>query len=153
MIRNHEEYRAKRRLPAPPAARVANVQPVLELDQTVYVLFRGRSFGIPPVAWRVGAKLLSLRMAASAAAGDGSLTATSAPAYFGALRDLATYLWQNVRPARRIERIAKRLGLLRNPFLDATELELVELTDFFLARRGKSSIGLLPARPRPLPMH
>ena len=150
MVRNHAEYRARRALPAPPATRLANVQAVLELDQTVYVLFRGRSFGVPPVGWKTGAKLLALRMQASEVVEDGKLTAKRAEAYFAVLRAMADALWSHARPCGRLVRLAKRLRLLRNPFLVATESEVIELVDFFLQRRMTSSVSSRrPARLQP----
>jgi hypothetical protein len=145
MAANHAEYRARRAMPAPTETRLANVQAVLELDATTYVLFRGRAYGVPPVGWRAGQQILSLRLEATRAAGDGHLTPETIPGYFKALGELGRVLWRHTRPTGRFRRLLKRLGLLRNPFLDGTEAELVALTDFFLQRRMTSSVGRPPA--------
>ena len=145
MAKNHAEYRAKRKLPAPEGTRLANLEAVLSLDATSFVLFRGRAFGVPPVGWRTGQEILAQRLAASDAAGDGRLTADNAPTYYAALAELARLLWRHIRPVGLPRRILKRLGALRNPFQDGTEAELVALTDFFLQRRTASSVSSPPA--------
>ena len=145
MAKNHADYKAKRALPAPAATKLGNLEAVLELDETTFVLFRGRAFGVPPVGWRAGQQILSQRLAAAEAAGDGRLTEENVPRYYAALGELARLLWRNTRPVGLGRRILKRLGALRNPFLLGTEAELVALTDFFLRRRTASSVSRPPA--------
>jgi hypothetical protein len=146
MMANH----AAKRLTRPVVARstiVANVPVLLELGATVYVQFQGKPFGVPPVAWRVGQRLLALRMEAMAAAGDGILTAESSPKYYAAMATLSRVLWRHTRPVGKsvpgsfVLRVLKRLGCLQNPYRRATESELTALTDFFLQRRMASSVG------------
>lgn len=147
MDANHAAARASR--PATPPTRTANLDTVLDLGDTVYLAFRGRAFGVPPVAWRTGQRLLQLRLAAMAAAGDGVLTPATSPAYYQALGKLAQAIWAHVYPTGWVPRILKRCRLLGNPFQDATEAELVGLTDFLLQRRMASGIGFQPAAPHP----
>lgn len=130
---------------------LANIPTLLDLGDTVYVEFRGRAFGVPPVAWRVGEKLLAARMDAMAAAGSGTLTKESAPAYYRALQKLARILWRHSFPVGRIWRFLKAVRVMRNPYRQATEAELVALTDFFLQRRMASGVGV-SAIPQPSTM-
>lgn len=144
----HRAYRAQRAMPAPAHVLTANMETVLDLGTTAFVTFRGRAFGVPPVAWRTGQRLLTLRMDAVAASNDGTLSPETAPRFYQVIGELAEVLWAHTRPVGRWRRIAKRLGLLRNPFAHATEKEIVELTNLFLRRRMLSTIGI-PATVNP----
>ena len=128
---------------APLKGRTRNVRPVLDLGSTEAILFRGRAYGVPPVPWQAGQRLLDIWTRAT------SYRLLNDPAvqkeYFAALAPLPGLLWRLTRPVGRIPRLLHRLGLHRNPFRLATEAELVELAAFFLTRRLRSSIGLLPA--------
>lgn len=119
-----------------------NVEPALELGDVLYVTFRGRPYGVPPVPWRVTERLhLEWIQARSYPT---PLTPDTAPLYYAAMRGWAEQIWRYTRPVGRLRRLLKAVGLLSNPFRQATEQELVELAGFFLLRRATSSIGLLP---------
>lgn len=153
MDKAHAEYRARRRLPAP-ATVTANVRTVLEIDGVAFVTFRGRAFGVPPVGWRLGQRILALRMAAARIAEEnaGVLTAESSVRYYAAFERIADVLWSHLRPVGFRRRLFRSLGLLRNPLREATEAELVALTDFLLRRRMTSGVGVVKEPPSPYTM-
>jgi len=153
MLATHAAKLAQRVPADTTVTRLANVDVVLDLGDTCYITFRGRAFGVPPVAWRVGQKILAQRMAATTAAGNGILTAQTTGPYYEALGRLAQTLWRHARPTGRMRRMAKRLGLLRNPFQEATEGELVQLADFFLGRRMTSTVTVPMGSPQLSRMH
>lgn len=134
--------------------QVVNIPVLLEMGDTVYIHFAGKPFGIPPVAWRVGQRLLDLRMRAMAASGDGILTRATAPIWYDHLGHLSALMWRHTRPVGRtrlgsfVLRFLKLVGGMRNPYRKATEAELVALTDFFLQRRMASGAGVVAANPR-----
>lgn len=139
----HQEFHAKRRLPAPVGVAASpNLEPVLELGSSTFVLFQGAPYGVPPVGWRVSQELLVARARAEAASGaDGqSLTAETLPQFYAALQELARIMWRHARPVGLVRRTLKRCGLLKNRFARGTEAELVALTDFFLRCRTRSSV-------------
>lgn len=142
----HEEIR---RAPAPPV--LANLETVLDLGEMIYITFRGKPYGVPPVGWRMGQRLLAARHAAMAAAKGGALTPETTGEYYRALRRCASLCWRLLRPVHRtrtggaILRWRKRWHLLRNPLHGATDKEVVELVDFCLRRRMVSNGGPLPA--------
>lgn len=144
MDANHARQRPAEAAAPRPQAR--NGQAVLDLGNTLYFTFRGRAYGIPPLGWRAGQELLLLWVEASHF--PSPLTPESGPRYFAILRQFPRLLWRNCFPASRLLRVLRRVGLLRNPFLKATERELVESAGFFLPRRLSSSIH---ARPAPAP--
>ncbi len=147
---NYRRFNASRprpaatRAPIPGATKPYNVEPLLDLGDTVYFQFRGRAYGIPPLGWRAGQRLHLLWVEALEIASP--ITKATAPAYYQLIAQLPRLLWANCRPTGWLRRRLWRLGLLRNPFRRATETELVELAAFFLSRRSRSSIGLRPAR-------
>lgn len=146
---NWAEHAKARALPAP-ATVPANMDTVLDLGDTMYRTFRGRAYGVPPVPWRLGARLLQLRFQAVQASNGGTLTAESLTPFYDTLGQLADLIWSHIRPTGKVRRMLKRLGLLRNPLTDATEAEIVALTDFLLTRRMASGVGV-PAPRHPAP--
>lgn len=124
----------------------ANVSPLLELGATVFILFRGRAYAVPPVPWRLGEKLAALRAAAVNFGPE--LLADQTPSYYKLIGELPKLLWGHMRPVGLMWRLLRKLRLLRNPFQQATEAELVELSDFVLGRRMRSSVSIHPPVPR-----
>jgi hypothetical protein len=139
-------YYLKRRPAAPPPAKVRNVGPVLDLGNTTFFVFRGRPFGVPAVPYKLGQQLVELRQAAPPPGVP--LDAKNSPPYFAYIRRLPRLLWPHLRPVGRLRRVLKRCGLLRNPLERATEAELVEIADFFLARRMRSGVQFPQAEPQ-----
>lgn len=143
----HKAARAQAPDPAPEAR---NLEPVIRFGDLEYFTFRGRAFGVPPVPWKRGLELLAIMAEARAQVGR-ALDPVGAARYALLVEKLARLLWRCTRPAGLHRRILRRLGLLRNPFLDATEGEIGALAGFFLSRRTRSHIGFPPAEPLPLP--
>ena len=119
-----------------------NVQAVLALGEVRYFLFRHRTYGVPPLSFKAGQRILDLSIRARTLAHEVSLTGQkeASQKYFQCLTALARLLWQNTRPLSAWRRRWRMLGLLKNPYLHATELEMRELTDFFLQGRTKSNV-------------
>lgn len=145
----HREHRAARahktaRVPtAPPtAARLRNVEPVLSLGETTYFQFRGRAYGVPPLPWKAGQRLLQVQTATLSAAGQVALTGDKEAErlYFKGLARIQSILWAYCRPVGRTRRVLRFLRVLRNPFRGATEKELLDHTDFFLQGRTRSVV-------------
>lgn len=154
MLRRAATVGPKRRA-APPGAR--NVATVLTLDGVEYFQFRGRAYRLPPIAWRDGEELLFAYTAAleaarrmeSAARDREPADAAKLSDFYRSLEAVARILWRLSTPASRTRRVLRRLGLARNPFAAATERELLELADFFCARRMRSGVTFRPtADPR-----
>lgn len=127
---------------APP--RPLNLRHVLDLGELVYFTFRGRPYGIPPLAWREGERILDAYLELEAF--QESLGRDDLPRYYDAMGRLQDALWATCRPVSRVRRLARWVGLAGNPFRRATERELVELALFILGRRTMSS-GFGPAKP------
>jgi hypothetical protein len=148
------ERRTGRTGPKKPVASMRlNVEPILSIGEMTYFQFRGRAFGVPPLPWKAGERLMDARIRALEAAGILSTdpyNRTVRKDYYKALGQLAACLWRNCRPAGKLPRLFRRLGLLRNPFASATDEELLEHADFFFSRRMKSGVpSLATASPHP----
>jgi hypothetical protein len=148
--------RHRRKTAETPASslRARNVESILSLGSTEFVEFRGRAYGVPPVPWKVGQALNDARLAAIDALEILRFDSTdrdATAAYYPAIRRIPSLLWANCYTTGRIARILKRTPflryLLRNPFDDASDGELLEYADFFLARRMRS--GVLSLSPTP----
>lgn len=137
-----------------PTTVAANLDTLLDMGDTTYVMFRGMPYGVPPVGWPLGLELMSLRQSAAAAAVNGQLTRETTGTYRTVLARMATLLWGHMAPVAPSRtgtwflRWRKRWRLMRNPMQGATELDLVVLCDFCLRRRMISNIGVHPT-PRP----
>jgi hypothetical protein len=141
MDRNHAARAPKAPTSAQgPPPKPRNVTAILDLGNLVYFTFRGRAYGVPPLPYKAGQRLLTLWV--EALQFTGSLTVETAPRYFAILRQVPGLLWRHTRPCGPLRRALKRLHLHRNPFHRATEAELVELASFFLRRRMTSGVGL-----------
>lgn len=131
------------REPVRPPAR--NVAAILTLGDSTYFNFRGRAFGVPPLPWKLGERLLAAYLRAVDAAEAmrhgalrGHASADRMAEYYAALGEITGMLWKLCRPASKFWRTVRAVGLMRNPFLAATERELLDLADFFLQRRTRS---------------
>ena len=65
---------------------------------------------------------------------------TARTSYYTALGQVSALLWRNCRPTGKARRFLRWARLLRNPFGNATDGEILEHADFFLARRMKSGV-------------
>ena len=160
MERRAAEVKAARRAasPIPPRRAAKNLAVVLTLDQATFFTFRGRPFGVPPLPWETGEKLLDLHSRATDAAlqmargaAEGKANREAMAEYFDAIAALPPILWAHCFPASRPLRLLRRLGVLRNPFATAPDRELMEITAFFLSRRTRSSVQFSPATTQPPP--
>lgn len=137
-----------------PRTTSANIETLLDMGDTTYIMFRGAPYGVPPVGWRLGLDLLALRQAAEVAAVGGLLTRDTTGAYRDALARMASLIWEQMMPVGNTPTGTvllgwrKRLRLMRNPVQGATEQDIVVLCDFVLRRRMNSSTGVRPT-PRP----
>lgn len=123
----------------PPRQR--NVEAVLALGSTRYFTFHNRVYAIPPVPFQLGQRVLTLYMettelAQSAAQGNKH----DALLYFARLKMLVKVMWPHIRMVPRWKRIMKFFGLYRNPFRNASDLEVLDVVNFFLQGRMKSSV-------------
>lgn len=144
--------RAQRSAAAAPAGSAAaprrNLQPILELGDTTYFQFRGRAYGVPPLPWKAGQRLMDAYLRAIAAAealGRNPTDAEQRMGYYRALAEISPLLWAHCRVAGWHWQLMRRLRLLRNPFQRASEAQLLEIADFFLQRRMKSHAPPRPA--------
>lgn len=139
MERRHAEAaRARRSQPMEQAQRARNLLAVLDLGNRIYFTFRGRAYGVPPLPWKAGAAVHAIWTEAQQY--PTPLTADTLPRYYATLHKLPPLLWAHCRPVGPLLRLCRRLGLLRNPFEAATETELVQLADFFLRCRMRSTV-------------
>jgi hypothetical protein len=136
-----ENWKRKEIAPPPtpvsrPLPRPLNLDHVMDLGNTIYFTFRGRAFGIPPLAWREGERILDVWQTAL------TFTDLTEPAsrkgYYACIRRLQRLVWRNCRPSGPFRRLLRWLHLHRNPFKRATEGEIAELAVFILGRRMKN---------------
>jgi len=120
-----------------PPPRALNLNHVMDLGNTVFFIFRGRAFGIPPLAWREGEKILDVWLEAQSF--GGALERENLRAYYGCIKRLQKLTWKNCRPSGPIRRFLRLLHLHPNPFRRATEGELAELAVFMLGRRMRGT--------------
>jgi len=123
--------------PAEPAPRPLNLTNVLDLGNLVFFTFRGRAYGIPPLAWAQGEELLDAWMRARELGAIDSREKV-AP-YFRAIERLQALLWKATRPTGPVRRLLRFFHLHPNPFRRATEGEIAELAVFLLGRRMRLS--------------
>jgi len=156
MAERHRAAKVARapRLERPTPSSARNIAAILTLGDRSYFQFRGSPFGVPPLPWREGERLLGIIVNAQDAAdrlrlgvltGEGLEDARRA--YFAAIEGLPAALWRNCEPASKVLRFLRRIGLARNPFTRATERELLGLADFFLERRTTSRVQYPDATP------
>lgn len=154
MEARHQRARLRLR-PAASAAtapRSRNVQSVLSLGSMEWFHFRGRAYGVPPLPWKTGERMLEAHLNALenvSLLADEPFNREARAEYYVALRELTRLLWKSCRPAGPFARLARALGLLRNPFASASDAEVLEHADFFLARRMKSGAQFRPVPASP----
>lgn len=156
MLRRHQAAGRKRATSAAVASPVhpqpRNVEPILSLGDTDYVLFRGRAYGVPPLPWKAGERMADLqaRLHLAIATMKGNpLDEETRAGYYAALAKVPPLLWAHSRPTGKWRRFLRALGLHRNPFDGATDRELLELLDFFSSRRTRSGVPAPPMMARP----
>jgi ribosomal protein S14 len=108
----------------------------MELGNTVFFIFRGRAYGIPPLAWRRGEAILA-EWQKALAVGE-VVEPAKRKEYFRAIRQLTKLLWKECRPTGPVRRLLRFFHLHRNPFRKATEGEIGQLAVFMLGRRTMS---------------
>lgn len=116
-----------------------NTRQVIDLGETVLFAFRGRAYVLPPLAFKKGHELLDVWLKAQEF--GSSVERSRLPEYRKLVARLAVMIWRCCYPAGRGWRMMRALGLLRNPFNNASEGELAELAVFILGRR--MSVGVL----------
>jgi hypothetical protein len=134
----HARARATKKIKTAESTRPWNVDVVLDLGNAVFFHFRGRAYGVPPLPWRQGQRMLSLYTAGLQY--KSPLSPDDAPKYFRIINQLAKLLWKNCYPTSLPLRVLRWFGLMPNPFRLATEQEIAEHTNFFLARRMRSGV-------------
>jgi hypothetical protein len=122
--------------------KIRNARVVLDLGNLIFFTFQGRAYGIPPLPYKAGQQLMAL---VAEAAAYGVLTPETIPKYDAIMRQLPALLWRYTRVVGRTRRVLRVVGLHRNPFLQATEKELVDLATFFQVSRTRSSVQPLAA--------
>lgn len=141
MAAAHRRARRPQAASARQSQRPRNVEPVLSIDQTEYIHFRGRAFGVPPLPYPAGQALTDAQLTAIEAMNVLQFDAKNRPAlasYYGALPKIAALLWRNCRPTGKVRRFLHWIRIYPNPFAKASDGELLEFADFFLARRMRS---------------
>lgn len=121
-------------------SRALNLEHILDLGNIIFFHFRGRAYGIPPLPWREGEKILAAWQEAKSH--GPTLDRESLTPYFQAIEKLQGLLWRNCRPVGRVRRLLRWLGLHPNPFRIATEGEIGELALFMLGRRMSRAVRL-----------
>lgn len=120
---------------------LANVEAIRQLLKLSTFTYGGRTWEVRTLPFELGCQLLEqdirVRKIAPHVANDMLLTE-----YRDAARIIADLIWQAVTPAGRWARIRKRLGLMRNPFLEASDADLGGIKDFCLTRRMASTVVL-----------
>lgn len=119
-----------------------NVEQILSLGDVRYIMYRTRAYRVPPVPFKLGERVLQSHTQLIAYAKEIAMTGRkeTADKFYRQMMIQARLLWQHMRPTGKIKRILWRLGLMHNPFRDASEQEITELTNFFLQCRMMSSV-------------
>lgn len=131
--------------PTPPPL---NLDAVVELGESVFFTFRGRAYGVPPLPWAEGAKILRALLRLEAV--PDRLAEDDLDGYYAIIRELQGLVWRNVVVTSPIRRTLRRVGLFRNPFKRATEGELRDLALFMSGRRTTSGgVRIVPTPESP----
>lgn len=134
---------------AGPLPRALNLDHVMDLGNTIFFIFRGRAYGIPPLAWREGERILDTWLEAKTY--GAALERKNLPAYYACFQKLQRLLWKNCKPTGPVRRLLNRLHLHPNPFRLATEGEIAELAVFMLGRRMRFPAPVPSPAPDPSP--
>jgi hypothetical protein len=119
-----------------------NVEQILAIGSTRYITFRNRTFRIPPLPYKLGQRVLDLHIKILADAKQVAMTGDkkAMDAFYKKQGQMAKLLWSHIRPMGKIRRLLWRIGGMRNPFKQASEAEMKQITDFFLQGRMTSSV-------------
>jgi hypothetical protein len=137
----HASVRKAQRDPVPPP-RPSNVRAVLDLGTLTYFTFRGRMYGVPPLPWQEGERLLDAWLELRNL-GE-TVDRVNVHSYYRCLGRLSAIIWRNTRMVGRLPRLLKWLRIWRNQFDQANDAELAEVAVFYLARRTSSTGGFRP---------
>lgn len=137
----HEEQGSPASSTKPPP-RPRNVHAVLDLGNLTYYEFRGRAYGVPPLPWTEGEKLMDVWIEIRNF-GD-EITDEKLKPYYDAMNRLAVILWKNTRPCGRLLRFLKAVRIFKNPFKLANEREVADVAAFYLGLRTKSTTSFTP---------
>lgn len=149
MVRNWERVAPPPVDRTGPPLRALNLEHVMDLGNTIFFTFRGRAFGIPPLAWREGEKIFDVWQEARGL--TDLADSDQRRAYFRCIARLQKLVWANCKPVGPVRRWLRFFHLHRNPFRRATEGEIAELAVFILGRRTKSSGRASATQPAPEP--
>lgn len=141
------EERRRELPPAKPPPPPRNVRAILDLGNMTYFEFKGRAYGVPPLPWKEGERLLALRLQIGGLGEQ--LSDESLPIYYAAMKKMARIMWRNTRPKGRWLRFLKRVRLF-DPFSVASETEIGDLAVFFLGLRTRSTASFRRGVPGPL---
>lgn len=135
--------------PPEPPRPPKNVREVLDLGNLTYFHFRGRLYAVPPFAFPAAQDLLRewVRVQGLGTTLDEEAQRT----YFRSMRKMARIMWKHSRPVGIPLRVLRFLRLLRNPFLEATDVELGEIAGFFWRSRMKHTGSVRALDPHQLP--
>ena len=124
-----------------------NIEAVLSLGDVRFFMSRFGVFCVPPVRYKLGQRVLNMHAMALQLAQQVviSVSKQSTDEYYRELQKIAKLLWKHIRPVHKVKRMFWRLGLLHNPFRQASEGEIREITDFFLQGRMTSSVRSMSA--------
>lgn len=146
---HRQRFQVHRGTPKPPA----NIDAVLALGEVEYFQFRGHTYRIAPLSYKAAQRLVALQSEAHSYAerahADGPMRAEHWQAqadYFQTIGRVADLLWSLTVPVGWVRRLGKATRILANPFRRATEEEVLQVANFFHARRTKSYV-----RPQPMP--
>ena len=119
-----------------------NLEASLDLGNITFFQFRGRAYGVPPLPWHEGEKIL--RAWSRAEAYGAELSNDDLPGYFNCIKEMQDLIWHNIRPAGNkpmalVRRFLKFIRVLRNPYRLATEREVAERALFLSGRRMSTS--------------
>lgn len=137
--------RASSSAPIRPPAK--NINAILTLGDETFFVFRGRPYGVPNPPWKVSEiidDLYTRALGAIETMRQGALHSEDYKAareeFKAVMPQIAPLLWKHSRPVGWWRRSLRALGLLRNPFEQATDQELMRLIDFFWRCRMKSGV-------------
>ena len=119
-----------------------NVEVILSLGDVRYLNSRFGVFRVPPVPFKLGQQVLDTHTRVLEHAKHVALNGDrkEMDAYYRELRTVVRLLWTHIRPLGRFRQFLWRMHLMRNPFSNASEKEIRDVTDFFLRGRMTSSV-------------
>lgn len=118
----------------------ANTDTAAGLTQNLVLTFRGHLYKVPPIPYRVGVQLERVRLQMSECE-DQDDTVANLNQFEAMLDGLIPLFKMLVMPVDLIQRIGWRWR--KNPFADASAVDVMTLLHFFLLCRTKSSVKLV----------